>query len=837
MPPASLDVYFPTSDAQRHSYSQQDLADIQQLLRSAKSNLDKRWASNPKLYIILRTIGQLSKYKQIGAHGITDDWLPLTSPVLKLLLAHEHRSRFIQVQSTVMTAATTIAHDLEAGSVVQQHVHIDTVKILPVEDVSTLSEGSCASVQHVKTKTDKHYTIKRFPRRHLREEKLILKSFVKEVQAMRAVQHPHCLQLVRNLPAYQCPSANLRLLQMVSYTSLDHYGLIMSPYAEYNLEEYYDQVLADSSQRAVLRTFFGCLAHALAYLHNTAHIRHKNIKPANILVKHGRVYLADFGIAHDWHGYGASTNADAISAFVVYCAPELSEPCPKKKNAPADVWSLGCVFLEMYTVLKGRSIDQLRLHLDTDTHFQDIPAVGKWIRHLERYSSLPGDGIISSWIGGMLCEDIEQRVSSSLLWQQISSADSASYPIAPKYTCGTCLQAELANTKLSGHGPSTATFQFDTSADSVENGVVPLTQGAGLEQVDEADSNENASCATMTSRTEECPTATVPSARKIDRQKLWPTPPTPQEPFEQRKQDQNTTPATHLLHESQRRANHDPKISMDSSRPSAQAIRQLNFERGSATMNFSRPARPSFSSAMPQQRSHSMYGSRSGRYASQSRVDEQPPAQRLAPTPLQHGQGRKVQTYPPPSLARGPFSPPDNHSVTSSRINPPAPAPPPMRRHASYHAKWQDSSSSTPAPTPKPAPPRRHASFNAKWQDSSSIIPAPASKPAPPRRHASYNARWNEPSSFDRLTVSPFEYADDKLPLPTRQGTLQENEWDAEPHQKAAPLDGIHMDATRTRASVGQRMINFVKTRLSLSDDPKMLERVPKKMRGPRMKW
>jgi serine/threonine protein kinase len=87
------------------------------------------------------------------------------------------------------------------------------------------------------------------------------------------------------------------------------------------------------------------------------------------------VYLADFGTAHNWHGQGASTNADAISEFVTYCAPELSESCPKKKNAPADVWSLGCVFLEMYTVLKGWSIDQLRLHLDLDIHFQDILAV------------------------------------------------------------------------------------------------------------------------------------------------------------------------------------------------------------------------------------------------------------------------------------------------------------------------------------------------------------------------------------------------------------------------------------------------------------------------------
>jgi serine/threonine protein kinase len=54
-------------------------------------------------------------------------------------------------------------------------------------------------------------------------------------------------------------------------------GILMSPVADCNLEEYLRGPLTDN-KRSLLSTSFGCLVAALKYLHQIS-IRHKDIKP------------------------------------------------------------------------------------------------------------------------------------------------------------------------------------------------------------------------------------------------------------------------------------------------------------------------------------------------------------------------------------------------------------------------------------------------------------------------------------------------------------------------------------------------------------------------------
>ena len=83
----------------------------------------------------------------------------------------------------------------------------------------------------------------------------------------------------------------------------------MSPVADCNLATYYSLAAGSPDKLSLLKAFFGCLANALQYLH-ASQIRHRDIKPQNILVHGTRVLFADFGIALDWVDLGRSTTTE-----------------------------------------------------------------------------------------------------------------------------------------------------------------------------------------------------------------------------------------------------------------------------------------------------------------------------------------------------------------------------------------------------------------------------------------------------------------------------------------------------------------------------------------------
>lgn len=93
------------------------------------------------------------------------------------------------------------------------------------------------------------------------------------------------------------------VLELYQYNNL--LAIIMEQIADSDLAEYLrntDELSDDNdrkeTQRSIMRTWSGCLIQALDYLHEMK-IKHKDIKPANILVMGGQVLLADFGISKD----------------------------------------------------------------------------------------------------------------------------------------------------------------------------------------------------------------------------------------------------------------------------------------------------------------------------------------------------------------------------------------------------------------------------------------------------------------------------------------------------------------------------------------------------------
>jgi hypothetical protein len=95
---------------------------------------------------------------------------------------------------------------------------------------------------------------------------------------------------------------------------------------------------ANLFQNGILRKSFGCLASALTFIHKQ-NIRHKDIKPQNILIHQGSIMYTDFGVSYDFKDNGRSTTTgDPGGISKRYCAPEVAD-CGSR-NTKSDVFSL-----------------------------------------------------------------------------------------------------------------------------------------------------------------------------------------------------------------------------------------------------------------------------------------------------------------------------------------------------------------------------------------------------------------------------------------------------------------------------------------------------------------
>jgi eukaryotic-like serine/threonine-protein kinase len=97
---------------------------------------------------------------------------------------------------------------------------------------------------------------------------------------------------------------------------------------------------------AEIRALGATLAAALTHVHARGFV-HRDVKPANILLDHGREpRLADFGIARALDGTVA-TATGAVAGTAAYLAPEQVRG--ETVGPPADVYALGLVLIEART--------------------------------------------------------------------------------------------------------------------------------------------------------------------------------------------------------------------------------------------------------------------------------------------------------------------------------------------------------------------------------------------------------------------------------------------------------------------------------------------------------
>ncbi|KAF2125571.1 kinase-like protein [Dothidotthia symphoricarpi CBS 119687] len=116
----------------------------------------------------------------------------------------------------------------------------------------------------------------------------------------------------------------------------------MTPTNDCDGKWYLDRIRISSWKR--LYSSFGCTATAVAWLHDQG-IRHKDLKPSQVLLSPHGLWLTDFGWSKDMSELTASTTSGGDNITLKYQAPERAErrPC----GHPEDIFALGCIFLEM----------------------------------------------------------------------------------------------------------------------------------------------------------------------------------------------------------------------------------------------------------------------------------------------------------------------------------------------------------------------------------------------------------------------------------------------------------------------------------------------------------
>ena len=197
----------------------------------------------------------------------------------------------------------------------------------------------------------------------------------------------------------------------------------MSPVADCNLKEYLQRSedSPEPSSALRIRQWFGCLATAVQYLH-TNQIRHRDIKPANILVHGTNILLVDLELALDWKDLAQSTTTSYCGGTPIYAAPEVIER--RECNSTSDIWSLGCVFLEMATVIKGKSITAMQQYFDSQTKsklfYHNPKGIEDWISLLTNLSSMDNSPFL--WISNMLNSDREIRSRGTAVIDQIHAS-------------------------------------------------------------------------------------------------------------------------------------------------------------------------------------------------------------------------------------------------------------------------------------------------------------------------------------------------------------------------------------------------------------------------------
>eukprot|EP01080_Neovahlkampfia_damariscottae_P001294 gene1294-11378_t len=158
------------------------------------------------------------------------------------------------------------------------------------------------------------------------------------------------------------PSTTLREISILKQTShknivkfLDVYvekkNLFLAfEYLDMDLKSYLRKLLfkKSSMDKQLIKSYMYQLLQGVCYCHSQR-IIHRDLKPANLLInKDGILKIADFGLSRIFQNPGQPLSNEVLTLW--YRGPELILG-KSSYSTPVDIWSCGCIFIELFTLL------------------------------------------------------------------------------------------------------------------------------------------------------------------------------------------------------------------------------------------------------------------------------------------------------------------------------------------------------------------------------------------------------------------------------------------------------------------------------------------------------
>ncbi|CAN9137738.1 unnamed protein product [Alternaria alternata] len=157
-----------------------------------------------------------------------------------------------------------------------------------------------------------------------------------------------------------------------------------------------------------LEKTIGCIASAVSYLHGSG-IKHKDLKPSNVVLSADGLWVTDFGSATDFSTLSSSLTDNGERGTPKYFSPEVASYDPS--GSASDIFAMGCVFLEIITLCMGYSLETTQtLRAREDKSFQaNLDRIIHWFDTEENMCRRPADEHLVGLIRHMMRPDAKDR--------------------------------------------------------------------------------------------------------------------------------------------------------------------------------------------------------------------------------------------------------------------------------------------------------------------------------------------------------------------------------------------------------------------------------------------